>query len=408
MRSMTWMGAAVIALAAAGCGTSATTGGGLGGGTAANGAPIAIEALDTTLKTAVCQMGETCPNSELQFSSVAACLAFMASNNEFGASENVAAVKAGRMKYDAAKAGLCLKGLAAACTLEAEPEGCDEVFVGLVKDGDACNQNNECVPGSHCKQSESDCPGVCQKRPAIGEACPDYNCVDGAKCEQNRPEPKCVADVLAKKGESCMEASCEQGLSCDYSSESPTCLEPGAAGADCDSSSMCQTGLWCGQKTCKAAAKQGEACLQPYKAGVCEAGSACSVVGEAPEKGMPTMTCLATKKMGEACTSHQQCTAIDLFCKGLDSKVATSTGTCALLPVLGEACTAFGPSFPQAPSCQPGLTCDKATSKCVGPAAKGQPCGGDANIDCADGLDCEYADNADTGTCIEPKAPVCE
>ncbi len=389
-----------------GCGTSTGGGGttGGGGGGAASGAPVPIDNLETAVKKAFCESATACPGSDLLFCSNAACEAFLNSSDNFEFGRNVEKIKAGKIKYDAAQAGLCLKEMVVSCSMSSgkEPAACKAAMIGLVKSGEACSIDEECEPTTFCKQKASDCPGVCTKEPALGEDCPDGRCASGAQCDSSGAAQKCVADKPAGDGEACGSVDCAEGLTCDFSQSSPVCKKKGAAGETCNGSDACADGLFCGKDgKCLVKAKLNEACAAPGDRRSCVDGHVCGVIGKISDG---KLKCIAIKKLGEACISHQACAAVDLLCKGLDVTAASPTGTCGFVPKLGEACTPSGDTYPQFPACMIGNSCDSATMKCVGPGAKGDVCGVDTDRQCGKGLTCD-TDNEGKGTCKEePKA----
>lgn len=416
--------AAAMALVATGCGTDSGSSGGAGGGGLTSGAPVPIDSLQAAAETMVCQMMVSCPEmaAEISFSSEAACIEFMKAEGDIGVGEQVALVKAGKIAYDAAKAGQCLKAMAASCEMgKVEPQVCRETFTGLVKDGDACDVTAVCGAASYCKAPDGKdpgCPGTCAPRGKLGDACKSSDeCPQDAGCVAGSDgKAVCAAEKAAGEGEGCDNADCATGLFCDWgaarSGGEAKCAKPKAAGGACGGSDGCEKGLFCKKSdtagVCTAPAKEGEACGKPMGKGECVTGTVCAVAGKMTAK---VLKCMKIKKIGEACDSHQQCAAMDMQCKGLDvTGDTTKPGTCAALPKLGEACTPASDTYVQFPSCFVAKgDCDSKTSKCVGPVGEGEDCGwNDGDRECAKSLECDVDMTTNKGKCKKPAAPVCQ
>lgn len=229
----------------------------------------------------------------------------------------VAAVEAGKVKYDEDLADECLDKLRdAQCSRTSALDGsCEDIFTGTIADGGMCAFDSECISGS-CSVTDCTmacCPGTCvaaRPTPKIGEAC-TFRCVEGAYCGSDRI---CHA-VLAK-------------------------------GAACDDPFACADGLYCSgltamtAGTCSALPKTGEACTElclnigDYCEGTCKKvgldGSPCTNDGQcsAYYKCSDTMQCTKPVRPmgmpnGSTCSSSPQCESH--YC-GNDNK-------CADLPV---------------------------------------------------------------------------
>lgn len=98
-----------------------------------------------------------------------------------------------------------------------------------------------------------------------------------------------------------------------------------------------------------------------------------------------------TVDIGGDCTIDADCKG-KAYCKA----GASCPGKCAALQSAGGDCQTDD-------QCQDGLACDETTKKCVTPAAKGQPCKGGSEPDCAPPLLCIGDDESkgQTGTCVD-------
>lgn len=432
MRGVTTTVAIATMTIALGCGAD-TSGGAAGGGGGAS-AP-SIDQVDAALVGAFCSWITRCgsgPNG-LSFSSSTACASFFAS--QLDNDEEVAAVKAGTMTYDAASAGKCIAAISAlACdaTLKGTPDpSCDTTFVGTVELGQAC-MNKECKPELVCvtDNEKSGCAGVCVQRVVSGascegaELCPaemktcnaDSNpCVSGDSCKPDDKgkllcQPVAAAKV-AKAGENCEQLQCDAGLWCDWGNQTAkTCKSTAKIGEKCSNAGpMCDAGLLCDvpdksdEGTCKEPAAEGAACdleaqVKDGAVKPCGAGLKCSVVGlEIDFKASkPDTKCVKMVEMGGACTDVLACRGIDAWCKPAADK---KTGVCSPLPADGASCAL---AFPL--TCQPQLTCvgaegpDTTKGTCraeqttVGGECFDQECGGD--LLCGEDEKCHTAPKA--------------
>jgi hypothetical protein len=252
-------------------------------------------------------------------------------------------ITAGRVVYSPTQAAACAAALGAVtCALFSSPTpaACDLVLTGTVANGGSCYLDVDCSTG-WCNSTASTCPGTCQ--------------------------------AFAQLGGSCATVSCGPGLTCDGTPR--TCKAESAASGPCP----CQAGLWCDDAvspgTCKVPQTSG-ACATS-NAGQCAIGYACV--------GTPSTTCQSTVGLGG------DCTASDTLC-GLGYSCDAATHKCVSWPKLGEACgssssnmmciasycdvvvTNVCVAYKQvgAPctypidimACEPGSTCDAATSTC--------------------------------------------
>jgi hypothetical protein len=258
-------------------------------------------------------------------------------------------IDAGRVSFDAASASACAAALGsstcdqlATATL---PAACESVLTGSVDAGGACYIDEDCANG-WCNASASACPGTCQAFVQTGGSCAVAGdtrplCAPGLDC--NVATDTCQA-LSAANG----PCPCQDGLWCDTAGGSPgTCRAPQTSGA-CDDANFdqCALGYACigTPATCQSlvglggdcAASPEELCGLGY---VCDAG---------------TNTCVSWPKVGDACSDARPL-CIGGYCDLL------GTQTCLAYKQVGEACT-----FPiDLLACEPGSSCDQATSRCV-------------------------------------------
>ncbi len=180
----------------------------------------------------------------------------------------IAAVDAGKVKYDDGLAEDCIDDLRdASCSQAAQlSPACDDIFKGTIADGGMCAFDDECVSGSCAVTdcTEACCPGTCQPAratPKIGEMC-NFICEDGAYCADDN-----------------------------------TCHAVLAAGAACSDVFACANGLYCANftgmmaGTCTKLPATGEACTEQ-----------CANIGDYCEG-----TCKKVGLPGDACTNNDQC-----------------------------------------------------------------------------------------------------
>jgi len=335
----------------------------------------------------------------------------------------VAAARAGRLRFDEAAAGACVSALLARRCGDPYPAPC------LVGDGgmpqapitgtqgaDApCREDLECAAAFYCDRST--CEGRCRSKPGVGELCGAFgtDCQPGTFCDWHgdpdapgRP-PTCAP--RRGEGEACGDGwMCRRGLSCIDGS----CADlPPAAGPDgaCERSQDCRAGLACEGGRCHprpAPAEELRCAGDPD----CEPGERC----EEAVVGTGIRLCVAVEtfnERGEACDNSGDClyythACIDGVCvpRGRPGEACGSLGDppCELnvpclegrcgLPV-GEACE---PSCPwcggvcagwcrPAPPAEP--TPDGAGGLCAPPLTEGELCGIERGFGaCGEGLEC--------------------
>lgn len=232
------------------------------------------------------------------FPNVAAC------KEQFTAPQStsiIAAVEAGKVKYDEDLAEDCIEALRdASCSQAAQLDPkCDDIFVGTVADGGMCAFDDECVSGS-CSVAdcmEACCPGTCAPAravPKIGEMC-NFVCVDGAYCANDNTCQKVLA-----AGAACESPfACADGLYCAgfTGMTAGTCTKLPATGEACTEQCL-DIGDYC-DGTCKPVGLPGDACANDDACSyyyVCDDTMRCAK--EPPPMLMPD---------GATCSSSVQC-----------------------------------------------------------------------------------------------------
>lgn len=226
----------------------------------------------------------------------------------------VAAVNAGRVRYDRALAGQCLGLLRSAdgCDLESIDglEACDDVFSGTLADDAPCTVSEECIGGScdfaECPGGEACCPGKCATDPPaapIGGDCTDADCVSGAFCDFDDGAGTATCRAQVGLGAACDSArACREGF-CVPTAMGSTCRQLPEEGDDCAEVPFCGRGdLYCDptDSVCKKLPAVGDACIGgelclPYA--YCDAG-----------------TCRMRPVQGEACDDELRDCLGDLEC----------------------------------------------------------------------------------------------
>lgn len=194
----------------------------------------------------------------------------------------VAAVKAGKAKYNGQKARACLDAFAGISCDElmsgssGDPSrACQGIFSGgTTADGDSCLDTVECHPGSNCALATTDaCAGVCTSGWTGCQE--DSQCAQGQVCDGLWPnDGECVTPRRpgATADSSCGTwASCQPGLYCSLWNG---CQLQGNEGDSCDWFSGCTAGLVCtseagtsGSHICRRVAAKGEPCQTDYQCG---------------------------------------------------------------------------------------------------------------------------------------------
>jgi Cys-rich repeat protein len=355
---------------------------GLSCGSKSAATPVALDDFAAEAGAAVCDSFVRCH----EISDVDICTAFYA--NVFGTAtfesvaSMVAAARADKAAYDAAKAGACLDKIRhTACNATAPNpvQECAGAFSGKVADGDRCIVTVECSgPNSTCADVGGDpatgnlCNGICTAAPGF--------CRDDAQCPAGQ-----VCDPAADgNGTVCMPP-----------------VAPGGVDQPCGSDRTCQPGLHCEPVistgaapsfVCKGPAHLGAACRG--LPGECDDGLVC-----VPSDDGSSQTCMTPAGLGDACQAFQQCGGSLLSSIGCDP----TTHTCVAVPSSGpcvagriEGCdprTSYCNMTQTTPTCAPNVAIGQA---CAGPLS----CGLFVNATC----DAGTGTNA---TCMVPTAALC-
>ena len=314
----------------------------------------AVKAVADALFAYQCDSAFQCPEQEAdmllfygRFANAAECKRVMVQNSLLF-NDVIEGVKAGRIKYDAAKAAQCVPKIQQTYKNQVcktgdfpdEPSECEEVFLGQVAqdakciDGQDCQgdlvcnfeggecygvcKKDECAPGIVCKDDElcqlTDGTAACVKPLAIDAECTFAdNCVDGASCYYGDQETgKCVADYTLDEGVACdFDEQCKRGLTCDE---------------DDDENTVCV------KAPVTTLVDAGQDCIL-FGAAVCKPGLTCQDVNLLDGlKGK----CAAPVAKGGDCQITFQC-AHSLFCQGGDLTTMTK-GKCADLLANGQTC----------------------------------------------------------------------
>ncbi|MBK8998697.1 MAG: hypothetical protein IPM35_23490 [Myxococcales bacterium] len=139
---------------------------------------------------------------------------------------------------------------------------CRKVWVGLVKEGGACDYESQCAEGLKCDDDGSG-TFVCQPVGTVGS--------------------KCI-----------LESDCDDALDCN--SKLGQCAPLSGLGSPCLYSSECEDGLLCASGTCATPIPLGGSCVG--KSGACTPGTGCSYNSN---------TCLAASADGQTCTTSLEC-----------------------------------------------------------------------------------------------------
>jgi hypothetical protein len=279
----------------------------------------------------------------------------------------------------------------------------------------ACGLGQVCTQASDCRDAEcvagrcaiptcadgvqnqdergTDCGGVCGGCP-VGSACGlDADCDDGLSCPPDTLvcTPASCGDGLQNGAE--LDVDCGGGL-CGGCPDESAC----AAAADC-LSGVCGADARCAAASCSDATKNGDETDVDCGGscpGACDAGAACGTNGDCASSVCGAAGCA----VGVAqCCQAPSCT--DGVVNGTEPVVDCGNAQCGRCE-LGNPCTANG-------QCESGL-CGGARVCVPNPVCDdGVVDGDEGDVDCGgteagcprceDGLDCNVADDCDSGRC---------
>lgn len=353
---------------------------------------------------ALCKLNFTCETG-LYLSNAEGCAADLAQSGGLTMFfDGIAALKAGRASFDAAKAAACIASLDSSCTFFKGltlPAACEAMFSGLVDNSFQCSGDAECKSG-YCKlndANDSACPGACAAAAAAGAACSSDSacqsplwCIDG----------KCAAAKFAKDGESCEELPCADGLLCMEGAADFVCSAPIVVGQPCTVGDyLCAKGSYCkaadaeSDGVCTAEVANGKACdrdawYDGASDSPCGQGSVCVPLADDATE----YACKPFAAVGGACTSTDQCQGYDQACFAFED----GSNKCDYLPGEGEACEPLSVEEIDAGylACLPPFGCDATSSKCVAAPTAGKPC---VEMSCAANLWCDGDWETGEGTC---------
>lgn len=351
--------------------------------------------------------------------------------------EGKAAVAAGHLLFDGAKAAACLadaqdficeNGTPSIATLNGgsgNEDACFGMLTGTRAAGSDCEPfgfANECVAGHYCKAGAT-CPGKCTAFAPLGGAC-DFetpcNPAEG-RCAQD----KCVAWVA--EGSACSDpGECVPGLACRDTNAGKRCVAVHKLGESCGQPWECGNNV-CDQGKCALTSPSGGACAHALQ---CPATDQCVKTGTnawgscapRPGEGMPCQNgeCAgALSCSGNVCTSTTLHVGADCTTGNCDAgtycKDTAGKKTCAAIGKDGDDCSegalTTNPALvPQ--RCETPLRCvpkaldaqSKPTGwECRAPRKLGEPCNPAGQLSCSSGY-CSPA----TRLCTAPSGPAGE
>lgn len=317
--------------------------------------PVALTEVAGQSLSAECDLFVRCG----AVTSAAACDAFLRPQVTATIGQLTAAVANGTVKFDPAKAGVCLDELRhQPCDQSQEsPRGahpsCQQTFAGTVADNGACALNEQCLSGS-CAYT----------------ACPDSCC--SGKCSGTRPPP-------AALGQACGNGSCVASAYCNALG---TCAPLLAEGHSCESDRQCAFGTVCAggsASTCTKTPVGGGACLTSgSQTGICDTiGLVCDASNH----------CVKSLGVGAPCSAKQSVCAADLVCDPASLK-------CLVAPAAGAAC--LGGRCAAGAHCVQGIASGPGT--CTADKALGEAC--QSGYECQSSS-CQAGHCADAAACIK-------
>jgi hypothetical protein len=343
-----------------------------------------------------------------------------------------ASLAAGRAIWNAAATAACAEGMVLSSDMlayiysdggsfagEAQTLGnldggsgpCTQILQGQVADGGSCVYPFDCAAGLYCQSTGANgaCSGACQPLVAAGAACgPLSQCVGTLVCTSGfcgGPDAGPLPTHSGGAGAACTtDGDCQACLLCEASGVNTICTAHGLTGDPCSSDYECGTPwLYCDTttETCAASVTLGQPCTAVTSNYACLNGWCDGTI------------CQPISAAGGPCTSEVTSCSQGLYCS---APVAGAAGTCAPLPIVGQACgLGQGQSYECAGSgvycntnqgtcailpgpgttCAPGAECAAGsyceittTEVCAALAGKGNSC---ATIPCQPGLYCDTA-----------------
>jgi hypothetical protein len=171
------------------------------------------------------------------------------------------------------------------------PAACVGIVKGAMNEGDRCRSSLECADGLHCHGVAASDTGRCGKPKEAGSCSRGIDTLAShtRQTGAERRHPECAGHCNGRR-----------------------CEPDAAVGAACLASLDCGAGRVCVDKKCSGSPLPGagQKCLQ----GACGDGARCL-----------SGTCIAPKKLGEACTDDVECTGV------CDKAGGAPKGTCAML-----------------------------------------------------------------------------
>ena len=337
--------------------------------------PITVDELPGEYARALCGQARACAGELVDvFFGGLDCVTLYTNALEDAELENLkTSIEAGRVVYDAGRAGDCIAALGAlSCSelVNPQPAACEDALRGTIAEGDSCGSDFECMGDAFCDRPAGACPGTCTARRAAGG--------------------ECVEDD-----------HCRAGLECGATTM--RCVDPAGDGMPCEGGSApeCEPGLVClGQMagtpgTCAPidevfVANTGDSC--EIAGPLCRSGVSCVAVSVGT--GGAVLECQAPVGSGDACKVGvpDQCPE-DEWCEGTNLLAGIVDGTCAPLPGPGETCAAVL----LGQRCADGLVCVAGRNSCLPIGRNGSPCM--ANEQC-------YSGRCTGGACVPN--PLCE
>jgi len=282
-----WRTLWLVLVALAACSSDETGGGGDGGGVLST--PVAFENYCAEYAKIGCAAAVQCDC--LGSVGTDLCETYLRAECRGDVEEPV---EAGRMSYDAALGGSCLAQIEAIvgdCSLDGDdyPAACDDMLIGQVTEGSACDEDAECVGALECSDD------VCARMPMNGEPCLDFSCAEDHSCGEDE-----LCHVDAPLGGSCANGVlCQDGY---CNEQSFTCERDLAVGESCAHATWaCDDDLYCSTatSTCAPYPSVGESCVDSSE--VCVDDAYCGTDG----------TCHAQQGVGGTCSDDEECLSYD-------------------------------------------------------------------------------------------------